>query len=72
MNRRLSGKLLLVLAAVGAMTLLQGCGQDDEDFVIGTAWAPVGSVPLTEFGMGLITGSTATPSQGGAATGGTQ
>ncbi len=55
MSKRLGMKVALAIAALGAMTLLQGCNED-EGRVIGWAWAPMGSVPLTEFGLGVVVG----------------
>ncbi|HOX56114.1 MAG TPA: hypothetical protein P5205_04880 [Candidatus Paceibacterota bacterium] len=77
MNKRLGAKVLLAIAAVGVMTLLQGCGEEEDSFVFGMAWAPVGSVPLMEFGFGVNLGTTgagqsATTTTGGAVAGGTQ
>jgi len=44
MSKRLAMKLAVAITALSAVTLLSGCGDDDE-LVIGTAWAPVGFVP---------------------------
>ena len=67
MSKRLGVKLALAIAAVSAMTLLQGCGEDDVS--IGLAWGPVGSVPIPAFSSGF-TGATSqstggTPVEGG-------
>ena len=42
MSKRLAVKLAVSVAALGAMTLLQGCGADEDGMVIGGVWAPVG------------------------------
>ncbi len=71
MNKRLAVKLAVVVAALSAMTLLQGCGEDD-GIEIGGAWAPIGSVPLAGFGAFSTStaGQATTGSTGGAVSGG--
>lgn len=54
--------MAVAITALCAVTLLSGCGEDD-GFVIGAAWAPVGFVPA--FG-------TAPVSAGGSGGGGGQ
>ena len=56
MSKRLGVKAALAIAALSAMTLLQGCGEE-EGFVIGAAWAPIGSVPLPGFMPGFSQGA---------------
>jgi hypothetical protein len=69
MSKRLGVKLALAIAAVSAMTLLQGCGEDD-DVSIGLAWGPVGSVPIPAFSSGF-TGATSQSTAGTPVEGGT-
>lgn len=61
MSKRLAVKLAVLIAALGAMTLLQGCGEED-GIEIGGVWAPVGSMPLIGFGTistgGAVQGTT--------------
>ena len=42
MKKGLAVKLALTIAAVGAMTLLQGCDGEQDDGVVSSAWTPVG------------------------------
>jgi hypothetical protein len=44
MSKLLVAKLILMVAALGAMTLLQGCSKEVDAAVITAAWTPVGSV----------------------------
>jgi hypothetical protein len=44
MSKRVVVKMAVAITALSAVTLLSGCGEDD-GFVIGAAWAPVGFVP---------------------------
>ncbi len=70
MSKRIGMRVALAITALGAMTLLQGC-EDEEGFGIGTAWAPIGSAPLPGF-FSTFTGSTGgtTQTTTGTATGG--
>ena len=54
MKKRLVCKLVVMLATLGAMTLLQGCGEDEGGVRIGFAWMPV--IPGVTFGTtgGLV------------------
>ena len=45
MRKRVVLKLAVMVAALGAVTLLQGCDWDDHGVVIGGAWMPVGMYP---------------------------
>ena len=45
MNRRLALKLAMAIIALGAVTLLQGCGEED-DFAYSFVWAPPVSGPV--------------------------
>ena len=65
MSKRLGAKVTLVIAALSVMTLLQGCGGDDET-VYGVAWAPIGSVPIPWFFGGITPGTTVTTGGSGA------
>jgi hypothetical protein len=56
MSKRLVVKLALTVAVLGAMTLLQGCGEEEDGSLLSYAWSPVGSRPLIGFAFG--------PSQG--------
>ena len=44
MSKRCVLKLAVMVAALGAMSLLQGCDEEEDSFVLGTAWLPVGSM----------------------------
>ncbi len=70
MNKRLGVKLAVAIATLGAMTLLQGCN-DDDGLVIGGAWAPIGSVSLPGFGTTVTFGTTGGSGQATTATTGT-
>ena len=69
MSKRLVVKLAVMMTALSAVTLLSGCGEDDE-VVFGAVWMPY--IPGMTFGSGGFmagvgqTGSTA----GGSATAG--
>jgi hypothetical protein len=65
MRKRLVFKLAVMVAALGAVTLLQGCDSDENGVVIGGAWMPVGMVPLPALVVGTGTGA-----GGGGAVGG--
>ena len=73
MSKRLVVKMAVAITALGAVTLLSGCGEDD-GFVIGAAWAPIGFVPafgaapVSVGGSGGGGGQTATGGSGGGAT----
>ncbi len=68
MSKRLVLKLAVMMAVLGAMTLLQGC--DDDGVVIGGAWAPAGFVLPSPpgFAPSGSAGGTATQTGSGAAT----
>ena len=53
MKKGLAVKLALTIAAVGAMTLLQGCDGEQDDGVVSSAWTPVG-YPWTLYNLSLI------------------
>ncbi len=61
MSKRLVMKLGVMVAALGAMTLLQGCGADEDGVVVAGAWMPVGSGTLPVF----IFGASASAGMGG-------
>ncbi len=44
MSKRLFGKLMVMLVAVGAMSLLQGCGEDD-NLAYSFMWRSAGVAP---------------------------
>jgi hypothetical protein len=62
MSKRLVVKLALTVAVLGAMTLLQGCGEEVDGLTLRMAWSPVGFSPVVGFGFA--------PSQGGLGGGG--
>src|SRR5208282_508668 len=66
MRKRLVLKLAVMVAALGAVTLLQGCEWDEHGVVIGGAWMPVGLYPLPALVVGTGTGA----GTGAAGTGG--
>ena len=68
MRKRLVLKLAVMVAAVGAVTLLQGCDWDEHGVVIGGAWMPVGWAGLPA----LVVGTGAGGAGGGAVGGGGQ
>ena len=73
MSKRLGVRVALAIATLGAMTLLQGCA-DEDDMVFRFAWAPVGSVSIPWFDMGFSQGAAAATSpttSGAVATAGT-
>ena len=61
MSKRLVLKLAVMVASVGVMTLLQGCGEEESSVVFRFAWMPVGFSPI------FSTGSAAGQSAGSAA-----
>ena len=65
MSKRHVWKLGLMVAALGAMTLLQGCDEDNGGVTVAGAWMPVGSGTLPVFIFGAAVG-------GGTAVGGGQ
>jgi hypothetical protein len=58
MRKRLVVKLAVTVAALGAMTLLQGCYEEEDGMVVSFAWSPINFVPAARFGFA--------PSQGAA------
>ena len=42
MSKRLAVKLAVTVAALGAMTLLQGCEGEEDSSVVSNAWTPAG------------------------------
>ena len=51
MSKRLGTRLAVAITALGAMTLLSGCGEENRVIFSG-AWAPVGYVPAFWIGTG--------------------
>ncbi len=62
MRKGLAVKLAVTCAALGAMTLLQGCEGEDGDPSVGSAWTPFGA-PYTLFNYAIV-GGTATSTGG--------
>jgi hypothetical protein len=58
MRKGLAVKLAVMCAALGAMTLLQGCEGEEGDSAMGSAWTPAG-FPYTLFNYANVGGSTA-------------
>jgi hypothetical protein len=56
MSKRLVLKLTVMVAAVSAMTLLQGCDSDNDGVTVAGAWMPVGSGTLPVFIFGSAAG----------------
>ena len=56
MSKRLVLKVTVMVAALSAVTLLQGCGED-EGVVIGGAWMPVGGGTLPALVLGTGAGA---------------
>ena len=74
MSKRLLVKMAVAITALSAVTLLQGCADEDDGVVIGMAWMPVGSMAIFGFdptyGQGSMGGagqSTAGATAGAAA-----
>jgi hypothetical protein len=67
MSKRLVVKVAVAITALGALTLLPGCGEDEDGLTYGFVWAPVGFAPLLTFGPTGATGSVS-QSAGGSAT----
>jgi hypothetical protein len=67
MSKRLVVKLALTVAVLGAMTLLQGCGEEEDGSLLSYAWSPVGSRPLIGFAFGASQGAIGGVGQGGGA-----
>ncbi len=44
MSKRLVVKMAVAIAALSAVTLLSGCGEED-DLAFSAAWSPIGFVP---------------------------
>jgi hypothetical protein len=66
MRKGLALKLAVMTAALGAMTLLQGCDGEEDSSAIGSAWTPAG-FPWTLFNYAGFGGTTTASGQGGAA-----
>ena len=65
MSKRLGVKLAVTVAALSAMTLLQGCVGEEDESVLRNAWTPVG-YPWTMFNyFGYYQGATGGSGQGG-------
>jgi hypothetical protein len=65
MSKRLGVKLAVTVAALSAMTLLQGCVGEEQDSVLRNAWTPVG-YPWTLFDYaGYYQGPVGGSGQGG-------
>jgi hypothetical protein len=47
MNKRLALKLAMAIVVLWAVTLLQGCGEED-DFAYSFVWAPPASGPVLD------------------------
>jgi hypothetical protein len=56
MSKRLVLKLGVMVAALSAMTLLQGCDEDNNGVTVSGAWMPVGSGTLPAFIFGTAAG----------------
>ena len=67
MSKRLVLKLGVMVAALGAMTLLQGC--DDDGVTVAGAWMPVGHSTLPVFVFGANAGGGMAGGGGQTATG---
>ena len=68
MSKRLLVKMAVAITALSAVTLLSGCGEDD-DLTISAAWAPVGFVPpfatVPTYAVGTTGGGGQTAAGGG-------
>ena len=68
MSKRLLVKMAVAITALSAVTLLSGCGEDD-DLAISAAWAPVGFVPafatVPTYAVGATGGGGQTAAGGG-------
>jgi len=53
MRKRLVLKMAVMVAALGAMTLLQGCGEEEDGLVLRFAWMPI--IPGVTVGTAGIT-----------------
>ena len=69
MSKRLVLKLGIMVSALSAMTLLQGCDSDNDGVTVAGAWMPVGSGTLPMFIFGSAAGG-GTGAGGGTAGGG--
>jgi hypothetical protein len=56
MSKRLVLKLGVMVTALSAMTLLQGCDEDNNGVTVAGAWMPVGSGTLPAFIFGTAAG----------------
>jgi len=56
MSKRLVFRLAVMVTALGAVTLLQGCDWDEHGVTIGAAWMPVGWSGLPALVVGTGTG----------------
>ena len=45
MSKQFAVKLAVTVAALGVVTLLQGCYQEEDSLLLSTAWSPVGFSP---------------------------
>jgi hypothetical protein len=70
MSKRLVVKLAVTVAVLGAMTLLQGCDEEEDGLVLRIAWSPVGFSPITGFGFAPSQGAMGGGGQGVAAAAG--
>ena len=69
MSKRLVVKMAVAITALSAVTLLQGCADEDDGVVIGMAWMPVGSMAVFGFdptyGQGSMGGAGQSAAGGG-------
>jgi hypothetical protein len=71
MSKRHVFKLAVMVAALSAMTLLQGCGEEEDRVVFRFVWAPVGFGSFFGFGStgGQVSPGEASQTSAGAAGG---
>ena len=70
MSKRLVVKLAVTVAALGAMTLLQGCYEEEDGVVVSYAWSPINFVSAVRFGFAPNQGAMGGGGQGGGVSGG--
>ena len=69
MSKRLVYKLAVMVATLSAVTLLQGCGDEENSLPFSYVWAPVGFVPM--FSTGTAAGQNSGGGGGQASAGAT-
>ncbi len=60
MSKQLLVKVAVAIVAVSAMTLLQGCEDEEDGMVVSFAWAPAGMAPIPQPAFASVGAATST------------